>query len=168
MIEEGVPAVQIDAAAVNFGMPMGPVALADSVGLDICLSVAENLAQTVHVSVPAGLRQLVADGHLGVKSGRGYYQYRRGRPVKSAADTATSGKVDLEDRLVLRLINECVACLRERIVGDPDLVDAAMVFGTGFAPFRGGPMQYAPALEVQYGDRYKPDPGWAVLTGTDV
>ena len=180
MIEEGVPAAQVDAAAVSFGMPMGPVALADSVGLDICLSVAENLAQTVNISVPAGLRQLVAAGHLGVKSGRGYYQYRHGRPVKSGRDAAAAVNVDLGDRLVLRLLNECVACLREGIVSDPDLVDAAMVFGTGFAPFRGGPMHYAQqqgyadilerltALEMQYGERFKPYTGWTDLTAADV
>jgi len=179
MIEEGVPAAQVDAAAVSFGMPMGPVALADSVGLDICLSVVENLAQTVNISVPAGLRQLVAAGHLGVKSGRGYYQYRHGRPVKSGRDAAAIN-VDLVDRLVLRLLNECVACLREDIVSDPDLIDAAMVFGTGFAPFRGGPMHYAQqqgyadilerltALEMQYGERFKPYTGWTDLTAADV
>ena len=177
MIEEGISATIVDAAAERFGMPLGPVALADNVGLDICLSVADNLARSMPIRVPEGLRQMVAAGHLGRKSNRGYYRYRGGRALKSARPPVAAGDADLQERLVLRLLNECVACLREGIVTDPDQVDAALVFGAGFAPFRGGPLRYArqqghaeildryTALELSYGPRFKADPGWAALTG---
>jgi len=180
MIEEGIPATVVDAAAEHFGMPLGPVALADSVGLDICLSVADNLARSMPVRVPEGLRQMVAAGHLGRKSNHGYYRYRGGRVLKTAQPLVTATGTDLQERLVLRLLNECVACLREGIVTDPDQVDAALVFGAGFAPFRGGPLRYArqqgyneileryTALELSYGPRFKADPGWAVLNGGNV
>jgi len=172
LVEEGVAAETIDAAAVKFGMPMGPVELADTVGLDVCLHVTENLTGQIAVNVPDILRKLVADGHLGRKSGRGFYRYRQGKPVKSSTAANADDVPDLEDRLILRIVNECIACLREQLVADADLVDAAMVFGTGFAPFLGGPMNYAKtlgrdemlerllALEVQYGERFKPDAGW--------
>jgi 3-hydroxyacyl-CoA dehydrogenase/enoyl-CoA hydratase/3-hydroxybutyryl-CoA epimerase len=158
---------------------MGPIELADNVGLDICLSVAENLSATMNISVPDGLRRMVAAGRLGRKTGRGYYRYRGDKARKPEPDSAYRPDADLEERLVLRIVNECVACLREGIVNDPDLVDAALVFGTGFAPFRGGPMWYArqsgynemlermTALEVQYGARFKPDPGWSALAHAD-
>ena len=179
LVDAGVPAETIDAAAVQFGMPMGPVELADTVGLDVCLHVTENLSAAAAAEVPDNLRRLVADGYLGRKTGRGFYDYRKGKPVKSSLTVNIDAVPDLEDRLILRIVNECVACLREQIVADADLLDAAMVFGTGFAPFRGGPMQYAKelgfddvrdrliALEVQYGERFKPDEGWSSLGSQD-
>jgi 3-hydroxyacyl-CoA dehydrogenase/enoyl-CoA hydratase/3-hydroxybutyryl-CoA epimerase len=169
LLEEGVPAEAIDRAATDFGMPMGPVELADTVGLDICLSVAKNMAQKIDIQIPKRLEELVAAGHLGRKSGRGLYRWRNGRPQKQAAGPAPE---DVVDRLVLRILNECAACLREGIVEDAELLDAGMIFGTGFAPFRGGPMRYArdrghsavierlQDLERRCGLRFAPDAYW--------
>ena len=173
LVEEGVSVVTIDQAATEFGMPMGPIELADSVGLDICLSVAEELSEPLHMEVPDKLRELVRQGQLGRKSGQGFYRYNaRGRresppPDKTAAD------IPITERLILRLLNEAMACLREGVVGDADAVDAGMVYGTGFAPFLGGPMSYIDSLGVtgishslhrlsqEYGPRFKPDAGWS-------
>ncbi len=172
LLEEGVPAADIDAAAIRFGMPMGPVELADTVGLDICLSVAEKLAETLHNEVPENLRNKVEAGHLGKKSGQGFYTWSKGKAQKGTANAAEEKLDHYAERMVLRLINESMACLREAIVEDADLLDAGVIFGTGFAPFRGGPMHYADKigkteilsklgkLEYTYGSRFTPDPGW--------
>jgi len=172
---EGVPAVLIDRAATSFGMPMGPVQLADTVGLDICLHVAEILADHFNAEIPKRLKQLVKNGNLGRKSGRGFYEYKKGKPVKPKAGSGNWNMEEISNRLVLRLLNESVSCLREQVVADKDLLDAGMIFGTGFAPFRGGPMHYldaigATALQQQLktlralrGDRFKPDQGWDAL-----
>lgn len=172
LLEEGIPAADIDKAASHFGMPMGPVELADTVGLDICLSVAEKLSETLHNPVPENLRLEVATGHLGRKSTQGFYTWKKGKAQKEAA-TATTEKLDhYADRMLLRLINESMSCLREGIVDDADLLDAGIIFGTGFAPFHGGPMHYREKigrdkivsklrkLEYTYGSRFAPDPGW--------
>jgi 3-hydroxyacyl-CoA dehydrogenase / enoyl-CoA hydratase / 3-hydroxybutyryl-CoA epimerase len=122
------------------------------------------------------LVSMVEQKKLGRKSGEGFYVWREGRPVKpeSAHLAAPS---DLEDRLILSMLNEAVACLREGIVEDADLLDAGAVFATGFAPFRGGPLHYARArginavtarledLALRYGERFRPDPGWRQLPG---
>jgi 3-hydroxyacyl-CoA dehydrogenase/enoyl-CoA hydratase/3-hydroxybutyryl-CoA epimerase len=171
---EGVPATVIDAAATRFGMPMGPILLADTVGLDICLSVAEILSRQLHGTVPDRLRELVAAGRLGRKSGQGFYTYdKEGKAVTAKPDKAYHGPEDIADRLMFRYFNEAVACLREGVVADADLLDAGMIFGTGFAPFRGGPMHYIKntgtarnqqrlqELELAYGDRFHPDAHWA-------
>ncbi len=172
-IEEGVPPAEIDAVAKKFGMPMGPVELADTVGLDVAMHVGRILAEAYGRPAPTGIRQLVEAGHVGRKSGRGYYEWRDGKPVKPAA----TGKApaDLQDRLVLQYLNEAVGCLRDDVVEDADLLDAGMIFGTGFAPFRGGPVQYIrsrgvaelvatlEALERRHGARFRPDPGWRTL-----
>jgi 3-hydroxyacyl-CoA dehydrogenase/enoyl-CoA hydratase/3-hydroxybutyryl-CoA epimerase len=125
------------------------------------------------------LRELVAAKKLGRKSGAGFYVWTGGKPQKPAADGAPVPQ-DLIDRLILVLVNECVACLREKVVEDPDLVDAAVIFGTGFAPFRGGPLAYARTrgtaevvtrlgqLAAQYGPRFQADPGWPLLGVTTV
>ena len=173
---EGVPPVLIDKAATTFGMPMGPVQLADTVGLDICLHVAEILADHFNAEIPQRLRKLVKDGNLGRKSGRGFYQYKKGKPVKPKAGSGNWNMEEITNRLVLRLLNESVSCLRENVVSEKDLLDAGMIFGTGFAPFRGGPMHHLDAVgaKVLYkqletlkslrGDRFTPDPGWQALT----
>jgi len=119
----------------------------------------------------------VSQGHLGRKSGKGIYTYRKGKPVRRRARGKDSYDLDeICDRLMLRLINESVACLRERVVEDADLLDAGMIFGTGFAPFRGGPLHYVEdtgkeaikgrleALTTRFGPRFSPDPGWTTLT----
>ena len=174
--QEGVPLPVIDAAAVAFGMPMGPIELIDVVGLDVAAHVGEIIArglgrQGVEVR---RLRELLAAKQLGRKSGEGFYVWRDGKAVKPAG-AAAAAPPDLIDRLILILVNECAACLRERIVEDADLVDAAVVFGAGFAPFRGGPLRYARSrgvaavvarlkeLSARYGERFQPDPGWNAI-----
>jgi len=171
--DEGVPLASIDRAAVDFGMPMGPIELADTVGLDVASHVGKILADAFGLPVPRGTAELLAAGHLGRKTGRGYYAWQDGKPVKPA--TAGSVPDDLVDRLVLQYLNEAVACLRERVVEDADLLDAGMIFGTGFAPFRGGPLHYARArgvpaivarleeLAARHGPRFRPDAGWAAF-----
>jgi 3-hydroxyacyl-CoA dehydrogenase/enoyl-CoA hydratase/3-hydroxybutyryl-CoA epimerase len=170
---EGVPLTVIDAAAVSFGMPVGPIELVDVVGLDVAAHVGEIIARGLGrpASEVPRLRELLAAKKLGRKSGAGFYVWQDGKAVKPAAPAAAAPP-DLIDRLILILVNECVACLRERVVEDPDLVDAAVLFGTGFAPFRGGPLTYARArgvpavvarlteLAARYGERFQPDRGW--------
>jgi 3-hydroxyacyl-CoA dehydrogenase/enoyl-CoA hydratase/3-hydroxybutyryl-CoA epimerase len=172
LVEEGVPAIMVDKAALKFGMPMGPIELADTVGLDICLSVAEILTKNLGGTVPQRLRDLVQAGNLGRKSGRGFYRYEKGKPVKTKPPEGMRAPKDLTDRLMLRMINESMACLREGVVEDEHLLDGGIIFGTGFAPFRGGPMHYIDEtgkdnllqtltnLEQSHGDRFKPDDRW--------
>ncbi len=175
LLSEGVAAETIDKTATDFGMPMGPILLADTVGLDICLSVANILAEQLGMQIPDVLNQKVQQGHLGKKTGQGFYLYQHGKQqTRSSKQTQHSAnqKADIEDRLILRLLNECIACLREGVVDDDDLLDAGMIFATGFAPFTGGPMQYLKSrgrdavlerleqLEKQFGPRFKPDIGW--------
>lgn len=171
--QEGVPLAVIDAAAVSFGMPMGPIELADVVGLNVAADVGEIIARELGRPAPdlARLKEKVAAGKLGRKSGAGFYVWVDGKPVKPPAQ-GVQAPADLIDRLILVLVNECVACLREQVVDDPDLIDAAVIFGTGFAPFRGGPLEYARnrgaaavaarlvELTQRYGARFQPDVGW--------
>jgi len=172
---EGVRPEVIDKAAVEFGMPMGPIELADTVGLDICLSVAQILSQSMDTMVPDRLYKMVEAKHLGRKTGRGFYTYKKGKPVKGKLDKNIFAPGDLTDRLILSLLNEAVACLREGVVDNMEFLDAGIIFGTGFAPFRGGPMRYIQeggavtmkerldALAKRHGDRFEPDAGWQHL-----
>jgi 3-hydroxyacyl-CoA dehydrogenase/enoyl-CoA hydratase/3-hydroxybutyryl-CoA epimerase len=138
LIDEGVAAETLDAAAVAFGMPMGPIELADTVGLDICLAVGKELA-AAHAEVPKKLAELVAAGNLGRKTGRGFYTWKDGK-----AKTGSAGNVpaDLSTKLMAPYLREARAVVAEGIVADADLADAGLIFGTGFAPFRGGPLNY--------------------------
>ncbi len=168
--DEGAPLAMLDKVATDFGMPMGPIELADVVGLDVCLHVGAILAQAYARPQAKIIQQLVEQKHLGKKSGQGFYIWQEGKPIKPAA-TGSPG-ADLEDRLILSMLNESMAVLRERVVEDADLLDAAVIFGTGFAPFRGGPLQYARSLgstrvvskleqlAARYGAHFKPDSGW--------
>lgn len=168
LLDEGVPAETIDQAAKDFGMFMGPVELADTVGMDVCLAVAQNLSQHFGGTVPDKLIAMVKEGKLGRKTGEGFYRYKNGKPIKNKVSDSKEQK-DIANRLVMRMINEAAACLREGVVADSDLLDGAMIFATGFAPFRGGPMNYAhdfghdklnelfTSLETQYGQRFKKD-----------
>jgi 3-hydroxyacyl-CoA dehydrogenase / enoyl-CoA hydratase / 3-hydroxybutyryl-CoA epimerase len=153
MLDEGIPAETIDAAAKDFGMPMGPIELADMVGLDICWAVGQELAKP-GMPIPKKLQANIEAKNLG------------------------SGSVDLKalaDRLVLPAINEAVACVREKIVADADLCDAGVIFGTGFAPHRGGPISTLRSrgkdellavmahLKEKHGLRFEPDTGWSAI-----
>ena len=105
MVSEGIEPASIDQAALNFGMPMGPIELADTVGLDICLSVAEILSSHLGGEVPNVLKDRVSTGNLGKKSGRGFYEYRKGKAIKPKQDSNARLPEDLQDRLIFRLLN---------------------------------------------------------------
>jgi len=174
LAESGVPLTAIDKAAEDFGMPMGPVELVDSVGIDVALHVAQVLGAAFNRAVPARLAAMVEKQQLGRKSGRGFYEWQDGKPVKPQEDYSDL-PADIGDRLILPMLNEAVACLHEGIVRDADLLDAGVIFGTGFAPFRGGPLHYArdrgvdeilrtmERLAADLGDRFQPHEGWAEL-----
>jgi 3-hydroxyacyl-CoA dehydrogenase/enoyl-CoA hydratase/3-hydroxybutyryl-CoA epimerase len=176
LLDEGVKRETIDAAAVSFGMPMGPIELADTVGLDICMHVAETLKAGLErkmPDIPNWLRDKVAKGELGRKTGKGLYDWKDGKPVKDAEVAAPTG--EMTNRLILPMLDVCVACLREGVVANEDTIDGAMIFATGFAPFRGGPLHYARTHGVadicttlsrfsqRYGERFFPDAGWNEL-----
>ena len=138
--QEGVPATIIDKAAVDYGMPMGPLELADTVGLDICLHVGKILANTVGVTLPTTLDKEVEQGRLGKKSGQGFYTWKKDKKVKPDKKQWAGDRHNIQSRLIKKLLAESKKCLEENIVEDADLLDAGVIFGTGFAPFRGGPM----------------------------
>jgi 3-hydroxyacyl-CoA dehydrogenase/enoyl-CoA hydratase/3-hydroxybutyryl-CoA epimerase len=141
-VERGESKEKIDEAARAFGMPMGPVELADTVGLDVCASVGNILK----IAPPGGSRldQMVAAGKLGKKSGEGFYVWKDGKPQKTKPETPWDATelARLGRELVDPLIRECERVRDEKIVESADLVDAGVIFGTGFAPFRGGPLHF--------------------------
>jgi len=139
-VDDGVAPETVDEAALAFGMPMGPIELADTVGLDICVAVGKLLG--ARGEPPRRLVELVGAGDLGRKTGRGFYTWAGGKAAKQAPGKVPQG---LADRMVQPLVAEARAALAEGIVEDADLVDAGAIFGTGFAPFRGGPLHYAGA-----------------------
>lgn len=169
---EGIPGTAIDKAAVGFGMPMGPIELIDTVGLDVAAGVGGELAPFLGLTVPAALASQAEPGRRGKKDGQGLYKWENGKPVKPELPKDYEGPSDLEDRLILPMINEAVACLHDGVVEDADLLDAGVIFGTGFAPFRGGPIQYVretgvdvllerlKQLQAHHGDRFAPRQGW--------
>ncbi|MCK5662076.1 MAG: hypothetical protein KAI17_01250, partial [Thiotrichaceae bacterium] len=140
LYQEGVPATVIDKAAVDYGMPMGPLELADTVGLDICLHVGKILAETVGVTLPDTLDKEVESGRLGKKSGQGFYTWKKDKKVKPDRAQWTGDRHKVQRRMIEKFLAEAKSCLDENIVEDADLLDAGVIFGTGFAPFRGGPM----------------------------
>ncbi len=176
LLDEKVDKRTIDAAAEKFGMPMGPIELADQVGLDICLDVGDMLRSKFGdflPPTPAWLREKVAKGELGRKTGKGFFLWKDGKADKTSGQASTTlPSPEMTDRLILPMSNVCVAALREGIVDNADLVDGAMIFGTGYAPFRGGPLNYARtrgpdnvvsalrALAEKFGGRFAPDAGW--------
>ena len=172
---EGIPGAVIDKAAVKFGMPMGPIELIDTVGLDVAQGVGAELSPFLGLQLPAAL-SAVEPGRRGKKDGQGLYKWEKtdkgSKPVKPEVPQGYQAPSDLEDRLVLPLLNEAVACLHDGVVDDADLLDAGVIFGTGFAPFRGGPIQHIrttgaeilleklKTLQARHGDRFAPRPGW--------
>jgi len=173
LMDEDVDKEVIDKAAMDFGMPMGPVTLADQVGLDICLHVAESLRATLEKPMPeitGKLREKVEAGETGKKAGKGFYDWSEGTPHP---ETDTEVPKDVTDRLILPMLDACVECLRRDVARSADEVDGAMIFATGFAPFRGGPMHYAKTrgaqeirerleqLAERHGERFAPDAGWS-------
>src|SRR5690606_1204477 len=171
-LSEGIPGKAIDKAALAFGMPMGPIELIDTVGLDVAAGVGAELAPFLGLPIPDALATPPEAGRRGRKDGQGFYRWEAGKAVKPELPKDCRAPDDLQDRLVLPLLNECVACLHDQVVADADLLDAGVIFGTGFAPFRGGPVQYIrdtgpdallatlESLRARHGDRFTPRPGW--------
>ncbi len=169
---EGIPGVAIDKAAVRFGMPMGPIELVDTVGLDVAAGVGAELSPFLGLTVPPALSEQADPGKRGKKDGEGLYKWEDGKAIKPAAPDSYKAPDDLQDRLILPMLNEAVACLHDGVVADADLLDAGVIFGTGFAPFRGGPIQYIretgadlllerlKQLQSRHGERFAPRPGW--------
>jgi 3-hydroxyacyl-CoA dehydrogenase/alkylation response protein AidB-like acyl-CoA dehydrogenase/enoyl-CoA hydratase/carnithine racemase len=154
LFEAGASITNLDEAMLDFGMPMGPMCLLDEVGIDVARHVAQTLAAHFpdRVTLPETLNKMIQAGMLGRKSGRGFYLHRKGKPPQPnpqvaslSVSQAASGlsRKDLQERMVLLMINEAARCLEEQVVTDPADVDFAMIMGTGFAPFRGGPLRYA-------------------------
>lgn len=182
LVQEGCRIEDVDAAMTRFGMPVGPIALLDDVGLDTAVKAGEVLQAAFPERMkPAGQESLVAEGRLGRKAGKGFYDYsegRRGDPSKDAyralgvapAEQPPYGPDEIEARLVLPMINEAAYCLDEGVVAKPEKLDLAMIFGTGFPPFRGGLLRHADAigapavlaklreLAARLGPRYAPAP----------
>jgi 3-hydroxyacyl-CoA dehydrogenase/enoyl-CoA hydratase/3-hydroxybutyryl-CoA epimerase len=180
---EGIPGPAIDNAAVRFGMPMGPIELVDTVGLDVASGVGGELAPFLGLPIPVALQTPPEPGKRGKKDNQGLYRWENGKAQKPEIPADYQAPADLEDRLILPLLNEAVACLHDGVVADAELLDAGVIFGTGFAPFRGGPIQYIretgadvllarlQALQAIHGDRFAPRPGWdspALLADADV
>lgn len=171
--EEGVPLALIDRAAEDFGMPMGPIELADVVGLDVVMSVGRVFFQS-DANVPPILSTRAVNKQFGKKTGQGFYTWHGDKAEKPPTEGRAAPQ-DLQDRLMLSLVNECVAVLREAIVEEADDIDAGVIFGAGFAPFRGGPIHYARTrgihavigrleeLRSAHGERFAPDAGWQLL-----
>ena len=169
---EGIPGPVIDKAAMKFGMPMGPIELIDTVGLDVAAGVGAELAPFLGLPVPVAFQSPPEAGKRGKKDGQGLYEWKDGKAVKPEIPADYSAPADLQDRLILPMINEAVACLHDGVVADADLLDAGVIFGTGYAPFRGGPIQTIretdvdvvlgrlKALQERHGDRFAPRPGW--------
>ena len=173
MFKEGIPGPVLDRAAKKFGMPMGPIELADTVGLDVAQSVGKELGPFLGLEIPDGLDELVAAKKLGKKTGEGLYKWENGKPVKPEVDPNYHAPDDITDRMILPMLNESVSCLHDNVVDDADLLDAGVIFGTGFAPFRGGPIQYIRSegadklksqldvLASKYGKRFTAKEGWS-------
>jgi len=142
--QDGMPGEVLDQAALDFGMPMGPIELSDVVGLDIITNVGEILG----ISPPQGgdLDRLVKAKHLGKKTGRGFYKWNKGKPVKKEFDHEAYDLDQLGRELLRTLVDECHKVVDEKVVENADLADAGVIFGTGFAPFRGGPLHYDQSL----------------------
>jgi len=142
LYRDGIPKEAIDKAAVRFGMPMGPVELADTVGLDVGMSVIKTVGIDSDGSKAKYMKEFVDAGKLGKKSGEGFYTWEKGKPKRDQDAAAGHDLHTLGLKLVQPYLEECAACSKDAIVASDDLIDAGMIFGTGFAPFRGGPLHY--------------------------
>jgi 3-hydroxyacyl-CoA dehydrogenase/enoyl-CoA hydratase/3-hydroxybutyryl-CoA epimerase len=136
----GEPREKIDQAALKFGMPMGPLELMDLVGLDIANHVGEGLG--LAPGTDNVLANLVKRGKLGKKTGEGFYVWEKGKPKREDVTYDPAELERLGRELVKPMLDEAERALRDNIVANADHVDAGVIFGTGFAPFRGGPLHY--------------------------
>jgi 3-hydroxyacyl-CoA dehydrogenase/enoyl-CoA hydratase/3-hydroxybutyryl-CoA epimerase len=158
LVKDGCPIEEVDRVLTDFGMPVGPLALLDDIGLDVAVKAGEVLQAAFPDRMKAaGDEALAAAGRLGRKSGGGFYDYHEGKRLGPsnrayAVLGVEPGKVspipsdEIEARLVLLMVNEAALCLSEGVVAAPSKLDLAMLFGTGFPPFRGGLLRYADAL----------------------
>ena len=142
MHREGIPREALDKAAERFGMPMGPVELADTVGLDVGMGVIDTLMGETAAEDRKVLEEMVKDGKLGKKSGEGFYLWKKGKPQRDPKAHEGYDLDHLARQLMDPYFSECEACLADGVVESADLLDAGMIFGTGFAPFRGGPIHH--------------------------
>jgi len=141
-LERDIPIEVLDKAATSFGMPMGPVELADTVGLDVCMKVVTLLGGESSKKEAALLQEKVHAGDLGKKSGKGFYVWEKGKPKRADSDNGQYALEEITESLMQPYFEACEAALADGIVEDADVLDAGMIFGTGFAPFRGGPLYY--------------------------
>jgi 3-hydroxyacyl-CoA dehydrogenase / enoyl-CoA hydratase / 3-hydroxybutyryl-CoA epimerase len=160
LFEEGARAIDIDEAMLDFGMPMGPLRLIDEIGVDIAADVAATLAARFsdRLHVPELLAKMISKGWLGRKSGRGFYAYSGKKKAVPNIElsslcrshaAAALDRAELKLRLSLLIVNEAARCVEEKISSGPEMIDFAMVMGTGFAPFRGGPLRYAESFGLR-------------------
>ena len=139
-LDEGITPETLDEAALQFGMPMGPVELADVVGLDVCAAVGQVVGgEEALKNAPKKLAAKLESKELGKKTGKGFYVWVNGKAQKGTAGAVPAG---LTDRLIAPMLNEANKALAEGVVTDSDLADAGAIFGCGFAPFTGGPFNY--------------------------
>jgi len=144
LYSEGGDMVTIDKEMVKWGMPMGPFRLMDEIGLDVCKHVADDLSTRLGFESPGVLEEKIRKGNLGKKTGEGFYRYKKGKSIKKKPrKVKLDEKMKYIDRLVSSMVEEAVKVLSERIVESADDIDFAMIMGTGFAPFRGGPLNYS-------------------------
>lgn len=141
-VDRGLTPEAIDEAMRRFGMPMGPIELIDIVGLDIAMAAGQQMGSGQ--AAPQCLQKLVDQKHLGKKTGQGFYKWHEGKPQRASAPNGSqSGKQeDLVEELISPLVNRARQLVTDQVVADADLADAGIIFGTGFAPFRGGPLYW--------------------------
>lgn len=149
MVESGISPQRIDDAMLDFGMPMGPLRLLDKIGLDVATDVASTMTAAFgnRFQVPGLVTELVSQNHLGKKSGVGFYTYPDEKASIKGSSEQAPDKVTLSSRLASLMVDEARRCLAEGITRSAEDIDLAMVLGTGFAPFRGGPLAYAESIE---------------------
>lgn len=150
MYTKGADPRELDNAMLDFGMPMGPMRLLDEVGLDVGIHVAETLAAAFpdRMKVPEILTKMVEKGLLGRKSGKGFYLYNGSgdpepNPEVLAMRTGHEAPEDIAGKLAKMMTDEAILCLDEGVAAAPEDIDFAMVMGTGYAPFRGGPLRFS-------------------------
>ncbi len=149
-LDRSIPIEVLDKAAKSFGMPMGPVELADTVGLDVCLKVVTMLGGEASVKEAELLQMKVDGGLLGKKTGEGFYHWEKGKPKRVDFDAGRFAIDDIGNELMQPYFDACESALADGIVADADVLDAGMIFGTGFAPFRGGPLHYLQQQEKNH------------------
>jgi 3-hydroxyacyl-CoA dehydrogenase / enoyl-CoA hydratase / 3-hydroxybutyryl-CoA epimerase len=151
LFENGLGAAKIDAALVGWGMPMGPLRLIDEIGVDVTVDIAHTLARAYgrRDEAPDILRKMQSAKILGRKTGGGFYTYEGRNQTPNGSlepwrrSAGSSPDADLPNRLIFLMINEAARCLEEKVVQSPEDADYGMILGTGFAPFRGGPLRVA-------------------------